>query len=338
MPGRSSAGGAGGVRPGAAPPNSGAPPGATQSVGAAGPGAGVGPNAGGGPAAAAEPGAGGAAVAPAPGVPSAATGIDGARSAQGPTGAGTDPGLGTASSSGSGQSASGGGGSSPSGTSHQSGSPGNGGGSASTSPGGPDVALRADPTTAGEGSAGGQPAGDQNRSNQMPVGTTVAPPVPGPSAAPLTPAMSMVQTVASGTGNANLAASPASQVVQVVTPLQSVDGVHHLVLALSPEGLGTVQASVTVSGNAVAVHLTVDNPAAHQALADSLSQLQHDMGSNGSQVSVSLSQGGDRNGSPDAWQARQRGQGGTGRDDPGSVDTAAISDRAGAASLVDLRL
>lgn len=318
MTGGSLAGGADGTRPGAAPPTSGVSPGATQSVGAA-----AGP---------AGPAAAGASAS------SAATGTDGGRSAQGPAGAGADPGLGTAGSSGPGQRAGDGGGSSPSGASHQGGSPGNGGGSASQSPGGPDAFLRADPTTAGEGSVGGQPAGDQTRSNQISVGTTGAPPVAAPSAAPLTPALSMIQTVASGSGNANLAASPASQVVQVVTPLQSVDGVHHLVLALSPEGLGTVQASVTVSGNVVAVHLTVDNPAAHQALADSLAQLQHDMGSNGSQVTVSLSQGGDRNGSPDAWQTRQRGQGGTGREDPGSVDTAVMSDRTGAESRVDLRL
>ncbi len=138
--------------------------------------------------------------------------------------------------------------------------------------------------------------------------------------------------------------SPAAQVVTVVTPLRATaDGTYQLSLALHPEGLGTVQATVTVAGASLAVHLATDNPEAHQALSATLPQLRDQLAAGGGQVSVSLRQGGDP--SPRGWARpdRQR-RGGPGTAAAGRVEggdppvAAGAAAGTGTARLVDIRL
>ncbi|MDA8268264.1 MAG: flagellar hook-length control protein FliK [Actinomycetota bacterium] len=131
----------------------------------------------------------------------------------------------------------------------------------------------------------------------------------------------------------------------VVAPLRgSADGTYQVSLALHPEGLGTVQATVTVAGTALAVHLAADTPEAHRALAASLPQLQEHLASDGGQVSVTLQQGGDPN--PRGWSGAGAGSrhAGSGATTPAQgsarpVDELHVSARSGgAARLVDMRL
>lgn len=126
--------------------------------------------------------------------------------------------------------------------------------------------------------------------------------------------------------------------VSVVTPLQVTDGVHQLVLALTPSGLGVVQASLTVAGAAVSVHLSVDSPAAHQALADALPHLKQELAAGGQEVTVSLGFGGDRQASQ--W-APKPGFGGSNLPSESEAATAATASSVaapGSVSQVDLRL
>jgi hypothetical protein len=60
-------------------------------------------------------------------------------------------------------------------------------------------------------------------------------------------------------------------------------------LRLQPEGLGAVEATVTVTGTHVVVELHADNPVARQAIAQGLPHLRDQLGSSGSQATVLLS-------------------------------------------------
>jgi hypothetical protein len=64
------------------------------------------------------------------------------------------------------------------------------------------------------------------------------------------------------------------QVLTVLAPLRTGDdGTHTVTLSLQPEGLGNVQATVTVGGQQVSVSLWADAATGHTALNQSLSQL-----------------------------------------------------------------
>jgi flagellar hook-length control protein FliK len=81
-------------------------------------------------------------------------------------------------------------------------------------------------------------------------------------------------------------------VVTVVSPLRSSgEGTHQITLRLTPEDLGSVDATVTVRGGQVVVSLTADNPAAKQALAAALPQLRHELGTEGNPATVFVSDG-----------------------------------------------
>ena len=67
------------------------------------------------------------------------------------------------------------------------------------------------------------------------------------------------------------------------------DGSHAVSLRLAPEGLGTVDAVVTVNAGRIVVELKADTPEARQALTQALPQLRQEMGSTGQQATVFLS-------------------------------------------------
>ena len=82
--------------------------------------------------------------------------------------------------------------------------------------------------------------------------------------------------------------SVADQVVTVLNPLRnSDDGTQSVTMALQPEGLGTVQATVTVAGQQVSVNLWTDSATGHAALSQTLSQL-HSQLSDGSDHHVAI--------------------------------------------------
>jgi flagellar hook-length control protein FliK len=85
--------------------------------------------------------------------------------------------------------------------------------------------------------------------------------------------------------------SPAAQLVSVIAPLQSSDGSHQVSLSLRPEGLGTVQATVTVSPDRVVIQLTAESSSARQALEQALPLLRHQFTADGTNATVVLSGG-----------------------------------------------
>lgn len=89
------------------------------------------------------------------------------------------------------------------------------------------------------------------------------------------------------------AASPAQQLVNVLAPLRtSANGAHEITLALQPEGLGTVRATMTVGPQEIRVQLTTDSAPAHQALREALAQLHQELGSGGARTTIWLNDGG----------------------------------------------
>jgi hypothetical protein len=71
-----------------------------------------------------------------------------------------------------------------------------------------------------------------------------------------------------------MAASVDDQVLTVLAPLRTADdGSHMVTLALEPEGLGNVQATVSVGPQSLAVNLWAESPTGHAALSQSVAQL-----------------------------------------------------------------
>ena len=78
----------------------------------------------------------------------------------------------------------------------------------------------------------------------------------------------------------------------ILTPLRSsADGTHEVTVALEPEGLGTVKATITVNADQVVVQLGADNDQARDALRQALPLLRHELGGDGSSATVVLSDG-----------------------------------------------
>ena len=142
-----------------------------------------------------------------------------------------------------------------------------------------------------------------------------------PAAPSTAPSSSPVAALASSSNIADDTSVP-QQVLTVLTPLSGGDNGSHLVtMALQPEGLGNVQATVTVIGQQVSVSLWADSATGHAALSQTLSQL-HSQLSEGSdhQVTVDLADYGSAQ--PDA-----RGEQAPRREaDSGSVVAAAMHD------------
>ncbi|MDE3204246.1 MAG: flagellar hook-length control protein FliK, partial [Acidobacteriota bacterium] len=99
------------------------------------------------------------------------------------------------------------------------------------------------------------------------------------------------------------ASSAGSQVVSVLTPmLTGAQGTHQISLQLHPEGLGVVDATVTVQAGHITVELRAESATGHQALDAALPQLRQELSGGGGQGATVLLSHGDSRG-------RQSGQG-----------------------------
>jgi hypothetical protein len=106
---------------------------------------------------------------------------------------------------------------------------------------------------------------------------TDAPDVPTPSVAP--PAASTAPVPAAAPDTASAAAQPvATQVARQVAVLRGApDGSHTMTLVLTPETLGPVEVSVTVSSGALDLTLRSANEHGRAALLDALPDLRRDL-------------------------------------------------------------
>jgi flagellar hook-length control protein FliK len=158
------------------------------------------------------------------------------------------------------------------------------------------------------------------------------------SARAASPATTVVSAEGSVDDGVPLFPDAGEQLVAVLDPLRSgPDGVHEVTLALQPEGLGTVKATVSVGPQEVVVHLSADTSHGEEAIRQALPDLREHLGQGQDHpATVLLSdggherRGGDGPGSPatarDASAATVRGV-------PGATSGTDDGER-----LVDLRL
>ena len=107
------------------------------------------------------------------------------------------------------------------------------------------------------------------------------------------------------------------QLLTVLNPLgTSDDGSQFVTLALQPEGLGNVQATVTVAGQQVSVSLWADSASGHAALSQTMSQL-HSQLSDGNDHKVTVDLADFGSAQPDGRQSQTPGAAGT----PGHAGT-----------------
>lgn len=132
--------------------------------------------------------------------------------------------------------------------------------------------------------------------------TVLPPPVPTPASGVAGPGVP-TGPVATAPG-----ASVSDQLVTVLTPLRTGAGAHLVTLGLQPEGLGSVQATVSVSSQQMVVSLWADSATGHAALAGSLPQLHSQLTADAShRVVVELAALGSAR--PDAGGGDPRGDG-----------------------------
>jgi flagellar hook-length control protein FliK len=150
-------------------------------------------------------------------------------------------------------------------------------------------ATRADARPSSTADAPGDPgAGDHSTAaSGQPVATG-----PGGSVPVMAPTSSSIPAAPTAAGGAaGQPATPAQQVVTILTPVRTTeDGTHEVTIGLEPEGLGTVKATITVNAGQVVVQLGADNDQAHEALRQALPLLRHELGG-GSSATVVLSDG-----------------------------------------------
>jgi flagellar hook-length control protein FliK len=153
-----------------------------------------------------------------------------------------------------------------------------------------------DVTSAPRGDA--RPSSAADASSDAAVGDHAAPSGPPAAAGGVGPAGSVPVTAPTSppiptapATSASQPSTPAQQIVTVLTPLRSTeDGTHEVTIALEPEGLGTVKATITVNAQQVVVQLGADNDQAREALRQALPLLRHELGG-GSSATVVLSDG-----------------------------------------------
>jgi len=191
--------------------------------------------------------------------------------------------------------------------------------------------------------AAGEPAAAAAHASASPAGDTSAATVlSGASLAAVPPVAPTSVPAVVGTQALAAAGTPVAQLVSVLTPLRTtVDGSHQVTLVLQPEGLGVVRATVTVTGQAVAVHLVADTPEARQVLGQSLGELQARLSQDGASVSLSLASDG-RSGGRGQADSRQAGPNRRRTDDRqeqlGSLPIMVRAPIAAGGGRVDLRL
>ena len=99
------------------------------------------------------------------------------------------------------------------------------------------------------------------------------------------------------------------QMLTVLNPLRtSDDGSQFVTLALQPEGLGNVQATVTIVGQQISVNLWADSATGHAALSQTMSQL-HSQLSDGTDRHVTVDLADFGSAQPDARQGQTPGAG-----------------------------
>ena len=154
----------------------------------------------------------------------------------------------------------------------------------------------------------------------------------------------VVHTTAAGPANPALPAPttpggattpPAQQVLAVLSPiLSTANGTHRISLELHPAELGSIQATITVSGSQVIVELHADNAATRQAIGSALPDLRHQLGSGGQQAHVYF--GGDAPRRQTGYSDRRFGV--TSDSSVGAQPTQILIRSAKSASSVDIRL
>jgi flagellar hook-length control protein FliK len=138
-------------------------------------------------------------------------------------------------------------------------------------------------------------------------------------------------------------ASPVDQVVRALGPLRTLaSGSRSVTLALEPDGLGTVRATVVAGAGTLSVTLQAATPQGYEALRQGLGQLHHELGNLASQVQIDLRQDGQGGGSQNQ-QAPGRNPGGSATTKPVTPALPSEVTSAGPSSpmggrLVDLRL
>jgi hypothetical protein len=181
---------------------------------------------------------------------------------------------------------------------------------ASTSPDAPPT-DGATPTGTGTDGARANGAGTQGPPSTVTPASTVAGPVatwaPGASAStteqrPLTsPAAPGAPAPTAGTPGGTAASNlpgVASQLVSVVSPLRAgADGTRSISVALHPAELGDVRVAVTTTDETVVVRLAAATEAGHDALRQSLPDLQQHLSGDAARTTVVLADAG--GGDPD---------------------------------------
>lgn len=110
----------------------------------------------------------------------------------------------------------------------------------------------------------------------------------------------------------------------VLNPLRVADGTHQISLRLQPEGLGMVDATVTVRAGHVVVELAADSTTGHQALAAALPDLRQQLGQGGQQATVFMS-GGGADGSGQQYRAGFTGSAGGSPSDQDSAEAPPVT-------------
>jgi hypothetical protein len=99
---------------------------------------------------------------------------------------------------------------------------------------------------------------------------------------------------APATGQGTGTPPTADQLVSVLSPLRAdASGIQRVSFGLQPEGMGTVQATVSLDSQSqlLTVHLAADTPQAHHALSEALPDLRRQMNQGGATTTVHLSSG-----------------------------------------------
>jgi flagellar hook-length control protein FliK len=206
----------------------------------------------------------------------------------------------------------------------------------------PDPSATATSATAsGSGTAAARPH-DASPGASL---SSAAAPVAAPSA-PAAPSAT-AQAAAAATPSDDAEVSLPDQVVSILAPLQAgADGTHEVTLGLTPDGLGSVQATVVVGPQQVVVSLWADSQTGHTALAQTLSQLNSQLSEDSNRrVTVNLANfgsaqpetSGGTGGRGDRGDARRSGQSAT----IGTIDYSPAPMTpvlGGGAQMVDLRL
>jgi hypothetical protein len=183
--------------------------------------------------------------------------------------------------------------------------------------------------------SGGTPAG--------PNPSAIPGPAPVPSSAPIPGTMATAATHGHATDASRSSVSPADQVVRALGPLRTLaSGNRSVTLALEPDGLGTVRATVVAGSGTLSVTLQAATPQGYAALQQGLGQLHHELGNLASKVQIDLRQEGQGGGSQNQ-QAPGRNPGGSATTKPVTPELSSEVTSAGPSSpmggrLVDLRL